>query len=708
MVKNRAAIYARFSSHNQRSESIEIQVENSRAYCEREGLQVVREYCDYAQTGRNVNRAEFQRMMNDAKLGLFDFVVIYKVTRIMRNRDEMALARIMLRKAGVEILYAGEEIASGSSGVLQLGMLEVLAEWESAIDSERIRDGIQKNAARCLANGHSLYGWDIVDGRYSVNEREAALMRKMKNMLFSGHSVADIVRALEGEKTRNGKPFNQDKVTKLLRRVQNGGTYSYAGHVVEGGMPGLWPQVEQDMIESVLNDRHRPRRKVDSSKEFPLSGKLYCTKCGMPMAGMSGTSKTGKAYHYYRCRKCRRTVRRDLIEDAVVDMTLQAVARDDVRQRIAQGMALYQSEQEETKPKSYYLKKELRRIDAAFERIWQAIEDGIAPPGGKERTDELKCRKAEIEAQLRIAERDESMSFGVDELMLWLDEIATELTPLDILNKFVRFAEIDGKSNRIRVYFAFDKHGDGFSPNSADKGEHLYEERCSPNSTLVVLRMGKLSRVAGPGLYFTIPILEHGTIRVDQRTIATPFYAEKTLTADLVPVTVDAVLFWMVWDAEKACVEVEDYYAAVSFLAQTAMREAVGRSTVAEVALRRDQLDQEIKEEVEREAAAWGIGVISVKVRDIVIPDDLQHVMSLEAQADREKNARMTVASAEADMADMLAEAASAYGDPSAALRLRTMLQQYETVKASKGTVVTVPSALSDSLADAIDKEGQR
>ena len=217
-----------------------------------------------------------------------------------------------------------------------------------------------------------------------------------------------------------------------------------------------------------------------------------------------------------------------------------------------------------------------------------------------------------------------------------------------------------------------------------------------------------LSRVAGPGLYFTIPILEHGTIRVDQRTIATPFYAEKTLTADLVPVTVDAVLFWMVWNAEKACIEVEDYYAAVSFLAQTAMREAVGRSTVAEVALRRDQLDQEIKEEVEREAAAWGIGVISVKVRDIVIPDDLQHVMSLEAQADREKNARMTVASVEADMADMLAEAASAYGDPSAALRLRTMLQQYETVKVSKGTVVTVPSALSDSLADAIDKEGQR
>ena len=174
----------------------------------------------------------------------------------------------------------------------------------------------------------------------------------------------------------------------------------------------------------------------------------------------------------------------------------------------------------------------------------------------------------------------------------------------------------------------------------------------------------RLNRVVGPGLYFTIPVIEHGTIRVDQRTIATPFYAEKTLTADLVPVTVDAVLFWVVWDAEKACTEVEDYYAAVSFLAQTALREAVGRSTVAEVALRRDQLDAEIKDDIEKEAAGWGVDIISVKVRDIVIPDELQEVMSLEAQADREKNARMTVVGVEAELAEMLAEAARVYGDP--------------------------------------------
>mgnify|MGYP002799946086 FL=1 len=187
---------------------------------------------------------------------------------------------------------------------------------------------------------------------------------------------------------------------------------------------------------------------------------------------------------------------------------------------------------------------------------------------------------------------------------------------------------------------------------------------------------------------------------MEQRVIATPFFAEKTLTADLVPVTVDAVLFWGGWDAEKACTEVEDYSAAVSFLAQTALREAVGRSTVAEVALRRDQLDVEIKEDIEKEAAGWGVDVISVKVRDIRIPDELQEAMSLEAQADREKNARMTVAGVEVELAEMLAEAARVYGDPDAALKLRTMLMQYDAVKKSKGTVVTVPSALSDGFAD--------
>lgn len=192
----RAASYARFSSHNQRSESIEIQHDNNLAYCAIEDLDVVAIYSDEARSGRNTNRADFQRMVADAKAGLFDYVVIYKVARIMRNRDEMALLRITLRKHGVEVLYSGESIGTGSDAILQLGLKEVLAEWESAQLAERIVDGIQKNAERCMANGQQLYGWDIVEGYYEINEAEAGVLRRAKGMLFNGKTVAEIVSAL--------------------------------------------------------------------------------------------------------------------------------------------------------------------------------------------------------------------------------------------------------------------------------------------------------------------------------------------------------------------------------------------------------------------------------------------------------------------------------------------------------------------------------
>lgn len=215
---------------------------------------------------------------------------------------------------------------------------------------------------------------------------------------------------------------------------------------------------------------------------------------------------------------------------------------------------------------------------------------------------------------------------------------------------------------------------------------------------LVITRFGAFNRVAGPGLVFMIPVLEQTACRIDLRTVGTPFGAEKTLTSDLVPVDIDAVLFWMVWDPKAACVEVEDYPAAVLYTAQTAMRDAIGRMSVAEVALSREQLDKELKEVIERECEAWGIAVLSVKVRDIVIPEELQEVMSLEAQAEREKNARLVLASAEQEISEMIAAASEAYESSESALKVRTMHLLYESIKKSGGTVITVPSSLSDGL----------
>ncbi|WP_270297891.1 slipin family protein [Eggerthella sinensis] len=221
----------------------------------------------------------------------------------------------------------------------------------------------------------------------------------------------------------------------------------------------------------------------------------------------------------------------------------------------------------------------------------------------------------------------------------------------------------------------------------------------------VVLRLGRFNRVAGPGVVFTWPIIEFYTLRVDQRVATTYFGAEETLTSDLVPINVDAVLFWMVFSAKKACVEVEDYSTAVAWVAQTAMRKAIGRATVAEVAMRRDQLDAELKDAIEEKLSPWGIDIIDVEVRDIVVPKELQEAMSLEAIAERKKNARMVLAEAEKDISDMLADASVAYDGNENAMKLRTMHLAYESVEKSGGTLV-IPSAFSEGFgANPADKD---
>ena len=204
----------------------------------------------------------------------------------------------------------------------------------------------------------------------------------------------------------------------------------------------------------------------------------------------------------------------------------------------------------------------------------------------------------------------------------------------------------------------------------------------------VIMRLGRFNRLAGPGIFFSIPLIEFSTLRVDQRTTATPFGAEEALTSDLVPLDVDAVLFWMIWDPEKACMEVEDCRFAVALTAQTALRDAIGRASVSNVVMRRHQLDQELQEAVEAKVTDWGIAVLSVEIRDIIIPQGLQEVMSVEAQAER-------------DVSAILQEVAETYSHDEIALSLRKIHLVYEGMQDNEGTVV-VPSAYSEGFNDSL------
>lgn len=218
---------------------------------------------------------------------------------------------------------------------------------------------------------------------------------------------------------------------------------------------------------------------------------------------------------------------------------------------------------------------------------------------------------------------------------------------------------------------------------------------------VVVLRLGRFNRVSGPGLFWTLPVIEQNTMRVDGRVRVTTFGAEETLTADLVPLDVNAVLFWHVWDAKAACTEVGDFTRAVELAAQTALRDAIGRAGAAEVAIRREQLDRELKRALEEKVAPWGITVLSVEVRDILLPKELQEVMSLEAQAEQRKKARIILMEAEQDICEMMDDMGDTYAKNDAALRLRAMHLLYESVRETGGTVV-VPSSFSEGFGDVL------
>lgn len=217
---------------------------------------------------------------------------------------------------------------------------------------------------------------------------------------------------------------------------------------------------------------------------------------------------------------------------------------------------------------------------------------------------------------------------------------------------------------------------------------------------VVVMRFGRFNRVVGPGIYVTIPIVESISAKIDQRIRTASFDAEETLSSDLVPVNVDTVLFWVVWDVERACKQVHNYETAISLAAQTAMRDVIGQICLSEIAMRRTYLDEELKRVISERVDEWGITVVAVEIRDIVIPKELQAAMSRSAQAERERDARLTLAEVERDISDIYLDAATTYGKPEKALQLRTMNLVYDSVRETGGTVV-IPSAYSEGFSDA-------
>ncbi len=450
-----AVIYARYSSDNQREESIEGQIRECTAYAERHGMKIITTYIDRAFSAKTDNRPDFQRMIKESSNKLFAVVLVWKLDRFARNRYDSAHYKGILRKNGVKVVSAMESIAEDSTGILLESLLEGYAEFYSAELSEKVKRGHHENALKCLSNGGSItYGYRInKERKYELEPIAASIVKEIFTRYSEGETIKEISESLKKREIDTTTQFSRGFFTRLLRNRRYIGEYCYDDVIIENGIPAI---IEKDLFNRVQKridkNRHSPARtKTTADELFLLTTKIFCGDCGQSMVGESGTSCTGNTYYYYKCRSSklktgckRKAIKKQYLEDLVVKHTITTLFDDDMLEYIA-DQAFELSKSENTILSQ--LKKQLKETEKSIENILNAIEQGIFTKSTKQRLDELEETKNRLEDKI-IKEQIENPIITREQILCWLQAFRT----YDMTKPKHRQQLIDYFVNSIYVY----------------------------------------------------------------------------------------------------------------------------------------------------------------------------------------------------------------------------------------------------------------
>lgn len=407
----KAVIYARYSSDNQREESIEGQLRECMAYCKKNDITVLRTYIDRAMSAKTDHRPDFQRMIKDSAKGLFDVIIVWKLDRFARNRYDSAHYKAQLRKYGVKVLSATENISDGPEGIILESMLEGMAEYYSAELSEKVIRGHTENALKCKYNGGTpTFGYIIdKDMQYQIDPCTAPAVLEMFTMYDKGATMKEIVAYMSerGVTTVRGKKIDLNFMARLLKNRKYIGEYSYRHIVTPNGIPAIVPQDLFDRVQQRLAVNRKAPARHKAEDDYLLTTKLFCGTCGAMMVGESGTSSSkGRKYHYYRCvntkkhRACdakHKTVRKLPLENAVVNAVMAKIMDDNFVEYVADAVMDIQSRESSVLPA---LRKQLEEAESGITNMLNAIQMGIINASTKQRLDELEERKKDIELQI--------------------------------------------------------------------------------------------------------------------------------------------------------------------------------------------------------------------------------------------------------------------------------------------------------------------
>ena len=462
----KAVIYARYSSDNQREESIEGQLRDCMQYAEYNDIQVVGSYIDRAMSAKTDNRPNFQQMIKDSAKRLFDVIIVWKLDRFARNRFDSAYYKNILKKNGVRVISAKESISEGAEGIILESVLEGYAEYYSVELAEKVNRGMTDNALKAMSNGGiTPLGYYLDDEQHlQIDERKAPFVREIFQRYADGEMIKTIIDDMNargvgitvrmkkkaGKKAYN-KPLGYNNVRRMLSNRKYIGEYRFKDIVIEGAIPAI---IDKDLFEKVqkriaVNTRAPAIHKAED--EYLLTTHLFCGKCKAMMIGDSGKGKKGTVYHYYKCvntkkrHTCdKKAIGKEKIENAVIKAVMDKIMDDKLMEQLSYKLYDLQMQGSSILPA---LQAQLSDVESGIDNMLNAIQQGIVLESTKKRLFDLENRKKELE--IEIAQEQikhplltrEQIEFGL-----------TRFRKLDLSTQKGRRALIDGFVNTIYLF----------------------------------------------------------------------------------------------------------------------------------------------------------------------------------------------------------------------------------------------------------------
>lgn len=410
-------LYLRYSDHTQSEQSIEGQMRVCKDFCQSKGYRIVEIYIDRATTARKDvdKRLEFQRMIRDSEKHLFEAAIVYKLDRFARNRYDSATFKARLKKNGVKVISATENITDNPEGIILEAVLEGMAEFYSAELSQKITRGMRESALKCNSTGgHVPMGYKIENKKLVVNPATAHIVQEAFALYAGGETIATICQIFNdnGYRTTKNVPFGRNSFKSMFRNERYIGIYKYRDMRIEGGIPSIIEKELYEKVQDRLSTNGEAPARGKAKVDYLLSGKLFCGHCGGSMNGESGTGRHGQTFHYYTCysrkrnRSCdKKSLTKDFIERAVVQDSMLLLT-DKYINELA-DMAVSQTETDLRENTIILtLTTEKNALEASIVNIMKAVENGTISDTLLNRLTELEAQKKDIEKQITREQKD--------------------------------------------------------------------------------------------------------------------------------------------------------------------------------------------------------------------------------------------------------------------------------------------------------------